>query len=245
MEQTFCFTNLLLPLVSFIFIKFILVKQFSNLKNRPPSPPALPIIGHLHLLKELLHRTLHNMSNKYGNVVFLRFGSKKVLLVSSASATEECFTKNDIVFANRPHSLAGKHLNYNHKTMGFSKYDDHWRNLRRLTNRLAMFSRVRVEEVRLLVKQLFQEYSSTSSGSSTKGSKWSKVDLRPKIVDLIFNIIMKMIAGKRYYGNSKDVLDEGARQFQAIMREVSELLSNSNLNDFLPVLQLVVLMCKN
>lgn len=211
------------------------MKRDENPKNLPPSPPALPIIGHLHLLKEPLHRTLHEMTEKYGKVLFLRFGTRKVLVVSSLPAIEECFTKNDIVFANRPRLLAGQHLNYNFKAMGFANYGDHWRNLRRLTtleifstNRLAMFSGVRREEVQLLVKQLFQDQSSTG--------KWTKVKLRPKLVELAFNIMMKMIAGKRYYG--KDAVEHKAKEFQNIMREVTELLS-SNLNDFVPVLKWV------
>lgn len=91
-----------------------------------------------------------------------------------------------------------------------------------------MFSSVRQDEVRLLVKQLFQESSRENP---------AKVELRPKFVELTFNIMLRAIAGKRYYG--KEELDKEAKQFQSIMREVTELLGSSNLNDFLPVLQWV------
>ena len=49
--------------------------------------------------------------------------------------------------------------------------------------------------------------------------------------------MLRTIAGKRYYG--KEVVDQEAKQFQIIMREVIELQGSSNLNDFLPVLQWV------
>ena len=49
--------------------------------------------------------------------------------------------------------------------------------------------------------------------------------------------MLRTIAGKRYYG--KEVVDQEAKQFQIIMREVTELQGSSNLNDFLPVLQWV------
>ncbi|KAI7740855.1 hypothetical protein M8C21_019744, partial [Ambrosia artemisiifolia] len=76
--------------------------------NLPPTVfPALPVIGHLYLLKKPLYRTLAKVSAKYGPVLFLRLGFRRVLLISSPSAAEECFMKNDIIFANRPHlSLA-------------------------------------------------------------------------------------------------------------------------------------------
>ena len=63
--------------------------------NLPPSPPAVSFIGHLHLLKPSVHRYLQSLSQKYGPIFSLRFGSQLVVVVSSPSAVEECFTKND------------------------------------------------------------------------------------------------------------------------------------------------------
>ena len=64
-----------------------------------------------------------------------------------------------------------------------------------------------------------------------------KVELRPKFMELSFNIMVRMIAGKRYYG--KDVVDEEARQFQGILRESMELHGSSNLGDYFPFFQWV------
>ncbi|KAK1588664.1 hypothetical protein Q3G72_025662 [Acer saccharum] len=75
-------------------------------KNLPPSPrPSLPILGHLHLLKHPMDRTFHDLAKKYSLIFSLQFGSLLMGVVSSASAAKECFTKNDIVFANRPKLL--------------------------------------------------------------------------------------------------------------------------------------------
>ncbi|KAJ6344763.1 hypothetical protein OIU76_006313 [Salix suchowensis] len=189
----------------------LVIYKLGNPKNLPPSPPSRPIIGHLHLLKQPLHRTLCELSNKYGDILFLRFGTRKVLVISSPSAVEECFTRKDVIFANRPRTVAGKHLNYNSTTMGFSSYGEHWRNLRRLTtvelfstNRVATFSDMRKEEVQLLLKQLFRDSS----------KQQAKVGLTTSFMELTFNVAMRMIAGKRYYG--KEVVDEEARHFNKL-----------------------------
>ncbi|TYH17815.1 hypothetical protein ES288_A05G220600v1 [Gossypium darwinii] len=235
MEVTTLF-NIILCISIFLFALVFksIVQKCPTPRNLPPSPPALPIIGHLHLLKEPFHRTLHQLSQKYGPILLLQFGTRKVLIVSSASAAEECFTKNDIIFANRPQMLAGKHLNYNYSTIGLAPYGDYWRNLKRLTtvelfstSRLAMFAGIRQEEVQLLLKELFL--------ASTR--KPAKVELSSKLMDLVFNIILRMIAGKRYYG--EDVVDKKAMEFQDIMKEATELHGSTNLNDFFPVLQWV------
>ncbi|MED6206761.1 hypothetical protein PIB30_029849, partial [Stylosanthes scabra] len=109
-------------------------------------------------------------------MVFLKLGTRKALVVSSPEAVEECLTKNnDIIFANRPQTLASKNLNYDSKTIGSASYGDHWRSLRRLTtlelfstNRLAMLECVREEEVQFLVKQLFQECNNAGQTQKSK-----------------------------------------------------------------------------
>ncbi|XP_061357357.1 cytochrome P450 81Q32-like [Gastrolobium bilobum] len=217
----------------FLFVSKYVLKRQAKHRNLPPSPPALPVIGHLHLIKEPLHRSLHNLTEKYGHIFVLHLGTRNVLVVSSPSAVEECLSKNDITFANRPHTLAGKHLSYNHKSVGFASYGDHWRNLRRLitlellsTNRLAMLARIREEEIQLLVKQLHEE---------CKGHVSKVVDIRPRLLELSFNIMLRMISGKRYYG--KDAVAEEGREFQFLMKEFVELQGSGNLNDFFPILQ--------
>ncbi|KAF2324310.1 hypothetical protein GH714_012249 [Hevea brasiliensis] len=88
--------------------------------------------------------------------LLLDFGYRRVLLVSSPSAVEECFTKNDVVFANRPRLLHGKHLGYNYTSLVWAPYGDLWRNLRKLSSleilsshRLQLLSSIRSDEVLL------------------------------------------------------------------------------------------------
>ncbi|KAI5387944.1 cytochrome P450 81Q32 [Lathyrus oleraceus] len=221
-------------LLTFLILLKLTQKKQSNHKNLPPSPPSLPLIGHLHLIKQPLHRSLHNLTNTYGHVFFLRFGTRNVLVVSSPSAVEECLSNNDITFANRSVTLAGKYLNYNNTTLGFSSYGELWRKLRRLTtmelfstNRVAMFAKVREEEVKFLIKQIFE---------GCKGEIMSKVDLKTKTLELSFNTMLRVISGKRYYGEDDDDALEG-KEFQVLINEYIELLGSGSLNDYFPILK--------
>ncbi|KAK2632779.1 hypothetical protein EUGRSUZ_L01095, partial [Eucalyptus grandis] len=113
---------------SFLFLLFLFKLQRSGKRNLPPGPPSLPIIGHLLLIKEPVHRTLQSLSDRYGPVLSLSFGSRPVVVVSSPSAAEECFTRNDVILANRPSMLAGQVMAYGNTTIGTAPYgmiDEH------------------------------------------------------------------------------------------------------------------------
>ncbi|CAK9154812.1 unnamed protein product [Ilex paraguariensis] len=188
--------EILYTTLALIFSICIILKLlFSPKTNLPPSPLALPILGHLHLLKTPPHRTLQSLSSHYGPIVFLRFGSRPVLLVSSPSLAEQLFTQLDVIFANRPKFLASKHITYNYTILGFSPYGDHWRNIRRVTaiqifsaTSLNHSSSTRTEEIRFAVQKLFLGYEGASR----------KVDLSSVFRELTFNVVTKMVAGKRW-----------------------------------------------
>jgi isoflavone 2'-hydroxylase len=238
MEDIFTYSTLFLLVlaVAFKLIFHLQTRTPAPTKHLPPSPPSLPIVGHLHLAKKPLHRTFHSLSQKYGQIFSLRFGSHLVVIVSSPSAVDECFTKNDVVLANRPDLLVTKHLDYNNTTLVASPYGDHWRNLRRIssleifsTDRLNMFLGIRRDEVKRLLRKL----------SCNSQKDFSKVELKSMFSELTFNIIVRMVAGKRYYGYGEHVKDEEeAGQFRELMREFFVNSGGaSNPHEFVPMLR--------
>ncbi|XP_010070611.2 cytochrome P450 81Q32 [Eucalyptus grandis] len=203
-------------------------------KNHPPSPPSLPIVGHLHRLQKPLHRTLLTLCRTYGPVLSLRFGVRPVVIVSSMPAAEECFTKNDVVLANRPKFIIGKYLGYNYTTLVGAPYGDHWRNLRRIgaveifsSHRLDASLGIRKDEVKRLVRKLLGCQSSDG---------FARVEMGAALTELMFNVMMRMMAGKRYYG--EDVSDvEEAAMFRDIIKEIVKNSGSSYAGDFLPPLR--------
>lgn len=229
----------LLSLSFLLIVKVLLHLQSRRLRNLPPGPPTVPVIGNLHHLKHPLHRTFTALSAKYGEIVSLWFGSRLVVVVSSPSLVQECFNRNDVVLANRPKFLTGKYVFYNYTTLGSAPYGDHWRNLRRITtidvlsnHRLNSFVGIRSDETMRFVQKLRNDAVSANNGSA-------KVELRARLTEMTFNEMMMMISGKRYYGNDGDVTDvEEARQFREIITEILSLLGANNKGDFLPLLRL-------
>ncbi|CAM8971632.1 unnamed protein product [Rhodiola kirilowii] len=64
-----------------------------------------------------------------------------------------------------------------------------------------------------------------------------QVEMKSRINELAFNIIVGIVIGKRYYGEGVEDSTE-AKEFREIIREIFELCAASNLGTFLPFLRL-------
>uniref|UniRef100_A0A6N2MD92 Cytochrome P450 n=1 Tax=Salix viminalis TaxID=40686 RepID=A0A6N2MD92_SALVM len=96
-------------------------------KIRPPSPKTIPILGNLHQLGSHPHRKLHSLAKCYGSLMMLHFGSKPVLMVSSADAAQEILKTHDLIFSNRPKLSVSDKLLYQGKDISTSPYGEYWR----------------------------------------------------------------------------------------------------------------------
>ncbi|XP_057974944.1 cytochrome P450 81C13-like [Malania oleifera] len=229
MDMLYCY-------LAVFFLSGLLIFRLQHRRRRisPPSPFALPIIGHLHLIKDPLHKALETLSLRYGPILFLRFGVRPVVVISSPSAVEECFTRNDIIFANRPPTLFVDVLSYNYTSFVLAPYGHLWRCLRRLavneifsTNALQKFSAIREEEVYCnLLRRLYE----VSKGGN------QKVELRFFFSLLTFSVSMRMISGKRCVEGEATGMEVG-RQHIRELKEIFIPSASMNICDFLPILR--------
>ncbi|GMI80789.1 cytochrome P450, family 81, subfamily H, polypeptide 1 [Hibiscus trionum] len=166
---------------------------------------------------------------KHGPIFSLRLGSRLAIAVTSPSAVEECLTKNDITFANRPYFWVGKYIGYEYTTLGSSPYGDHWKNLRRIckhemfsTDRLNSNSSVRRDEIKDFLRKLY--ISSSHDG-------FVEVELKPMLSKLAFSIIMRRIAGKKYSGKPEAI------RLHNLIQGLLKLGISPIIGDFFPFLQ--------
>ncbi|KAK6775900.1 hypothetical protein RDI58_026901 [Solanum bulbocastanum] len=76
-------------------------------RNVPPGPRPWPIIGKLNLIGSLPYESLHNLSQKYGDLMLLKFGFKPVLIASFPEMAKEILKTHDAIFSSRPALTAG------------------------------------------------------------------------------------------------------------------------------------------
>ncbi|KAL9140718.1 hypothetical protein ABFS82_14G055500 [Erythranthe guttata] len=203
--------------------------------NSAPEPSgAWPIIGHLHLLGGQIpvHRILGAFADKYGPVFTIRLGVRKALVVSSYEAVKDCFTTNDKVFAKRPTSTAGVYLGYNYAAFGFTD-GPYWREVRKLVllevlsaRRLESLRHVRESEIDTSIKELYCEViQGDPPGKAVVISRW--------IEQLSLNVIMMMIAGKRYVDDGEESAI-GGRSFRDAVKEFMYMSGQFIVSDSIP-----------
>ncbi|OMO74974.1 Cytochrome P450 [Corchorus olitorius] len=224
-------------LLSLLWIlKRVSTNTNQNLKA-PEAGGAWPVIGHLHLLggSKPLHIILANMADKYGPIFTIKLGMRRALIVSNSETAKECFTTNDKAFATRPKVAATMHMCYNNAMIGFAPYGPYWRQVRKLAtlqllsnNRLDMLKHVRESEVKLLLQELYQKWNR----GKNRGDDKVLVEMNRWFWDLIFNMNLRMIVGKRISSDA-DQTD----RFKKVLKEFIESVGKFVTSDALPFLE--------
>ncbi|XP_028799732.1 cytochrome P450 71D10-like [Neltuma alba] len=161
-------------------------------KTLPPGPWKLPLIGNLHQIGSLPHRSLRDLANKYGPLMHLQLGQISHFVVSSPEIAKEVMKSHDIIFANRPTSFASETLAYNSTDIAFSPHGNYWRQLRKICTselfslrRVQKFRRIREEEVFAFVKHISEH------------ELGSVVNLTKKIYPLTNSIVARAAFGRK------------------------------------------------
>ncbi|CAI9099856.1 OLC1v1036738C1 [Oldenlandia corymbosa var. corymbosa] len=193
------------------------------MNNLPPSPPRLPIIGNLHQLGPIPHRSLKSLADKYGGVMLLQLGSKPTLVISSANTAEE-IRKRDLDFADRIPLIVAGRLSYNFKDMALSPYGEYWRQLRFLcvsqllsNKRVQSFRSIREAEIATMLGNIRESCVSCSV-----------ICISDMLATLNNNIVSLGTIGRRYSEEKK------GSQFMALFHECSILCACVNIADFIP-----------
>ncbi|XP_048330192.2 phenylacetaldehyde oxime monooxygenase CYP71AN24-like [Ziziphus jujuba] len=219
---------LFLLLLLFISLRFTfsLTRSPKTKLKRPPSPPKLPIIGNLHQLGKLPHRSLQALSKKYGPLMHLDLGYTPTLVVSSAGMLKEITKNHDIAFSDRPKSMAADIFFYGCLDVAFTPYSEYWRQARKFfvlellsLKRALSFGFVKEEETAGLVRKL--------RDASSRGLA---VNLSQMLIATSNNVISRCILGQKYEE------DETTTRFGELSKRAMSQFTAFNFRDFFPYL---------
>ncbi|XP_050254418.1 trimethyltridecatetraene synthase-like [Quercus robur] len=230
MEFSSWLVVLAMALLASLLLLFSKKSDFQYHKRKsPPGPTPWPIIGNLDLIGPLPHQSLHKLSQKYGPIMQLKFGSFPVVVASSAEVAKQFLKTHDHVFASRPQTAAGKHTTYNYLNITWAPYGAYWRQGRKIylselfsSKRLVSYECIRVEERRVFMSRL----------CSMSGKP---ILLKVHLSRLTLSIISRIVLGKKYFSESKDETSiVTLEEFQEILDELFLLNGVLNIGDWIP-----------
>ncbi|KAL8134966.1 hypothetical protein AgCh_009834 [Apium graveolens] len=192
-------------------------------QKRPPGPLGLPLIGHLHMLGELPHRTLNKLSQVYGPIMSLRLGSVPTIIVSSPAAAELFLKTHDTVFASRPRSQASDYLWYGTKAMAFTENGAYWRSVRKFCT-LELLSSTKINSMEGLRREALLVLVDKLKRAATTHEV---VDVSEELAHLTEDMTFRMLLGK--------TRDEKVGLSQVI-QELAEIVGAFNIADYVPFL---------
>ncbi|KAK2657353.1 hypothetical protein Ddye_010405 [Dipteronia dyeriana] len=227
-------SGLLALLIGVYFYHFKRTRRCNRYSAPPQAGGAWPIIGHMHLFgdQQLTHKTLGAMADKYGPVFTIRLGSNRVLVLNSWEAARDCFTIHDKVFSTRPSMAASKLLGYDYAMFGFAPYSSYWGEMRKIAtaellsnHRIDLLRYIRAAEVQTAIRELYMTWTTTKDSSQSG----FMLDLKQWFADLTLNISLRLVGGKRFFGDSNDC--------QKVIREFVFLFGVFVLSDSIPFLR--------
>ncbi|BAU01969.1 hypothetical protein VIGAN_11136000 [Vigna angularis var. angularis] len=223
------------------FLYLFLVLHRTRIKEPPTIPGAWPIIGHLPLLARspATHYLLGTLADHHGPIFSINIGTVKTVVISNWEMAKECFTTNDVAVSYRPYLVACQNMTYNLAMLGFAPYGQFWRDMRKnvafvflADHRIDALSHVRISEVRTSAKELYHKWK---RGKTEKD--FFTVDMTQWLKEVAFNVVLRMVAGKRYFGEEAVVEVEEARICLATFKEYMRLFGVFTIGDAVPWLR--------
>ncbi|KAH6758011.1 hypothetical protein C2S52_023092 [Perilla frutescens var. hirtella] len=212
----------LIWLISTILIRAIFKKR--SHARLPPSPLALPIIGHFHLLTPPPHQALAKLSSRHGPFICIYLGSVPCIVASSPEIAKELLKTYESFFSNRPQTVANDYITYGSQDFVFAPYGPYWKFMKKLCmsqllggQTLDLLQPIRCHEIKQLVEYL-----------AKKADDGKSVDIGREIVRMTNNVISRMLMSERCSG------DEGeAGAVAKLVQEITEVLGTFNLSDYI------------
>ncbi|KAI3735253.1 hypothetical protein L6452_14745 [Arctium lappa] len=218
---------LFLVFTSFFFLLLIKLKFSKTIKNLPPSPPTLPIIGNLHQMGDKPHISITNLAKEYGPLISLRLGSQLLVVASSPETAREILKIQDRSFSSRFVPSTYRQSSVLPYSLLWSDCDQTWRTLRTIcrtelfsAKAMDTYSSVRGEKISDMLEFL-------------RNKQGEVVDIGDLAFKTMFNTLSCIIFGKDLIDLKEEHETRGG--LKDSVENILEYGGKTDLGDFFPI----------
>ncbi|NXX99810.1 CP1A5 protein, partial [Centropus bengalensis] len=202
----------------------------------PPGPRGYPILGNVLKLRKDPHLVLTGLSQKYGDVMEVKIGTRPVVVLSGLETIKQALVKQGEDFMGRPDLYSSRHVT-DGQSLAFSPDSGEvWKARRKLAqNALKSFS-ITPSPTSSSTCLLEEHVSKEADYLVTKFLQLMKeeksFDPYRYLVVSVANVICAMCFGKRYDHNDQELLN-----IVNVSEEFVDVAAAANPADFIPLLQ--------
>ncbi|NXW04433.1 CP1A5 protein, partial [Fregetta grallaria] len=232
-------TEVLLTAAVFCLV-FLLIQSLRHhvpkgLKS-PPGPRGYPILGNMLELRKDTHLALTRLSQKYGDVMEVRIGTRPVLVLSGLDTIRQALVKQGEDFMGRPDFYSFRYIADGQSLAFSADSGEVWKARRKLAqNALKTFSIApspTSSSTCLLEEHVSKEADYLVTKFLQLMDEEKSFDPYQYLAVSVANVICAMCFGKRYDHNDQELLN-----IVNVSEQFGDVAASGNPADFIPVLQ--------
>ena len=224
-------STMLLEAVLFVCAMLLLSgvaqKLVAKVRNYPPGPTPLPIIGNFHNLGWQPHLSLTEMAQKYGKVFQIFLGHQRTVVISDIVIAREALLQKLNQFAGRPFVYSGSIFSNGGKGIGFGDFTPEWKLQRKIAHGAIKLYSAKLAQLEGTISASIDEVSKLFV--ETKGRPH---DPRNILSLGVINVICNIVFGKKY-----DLDDPEFQKVVHFNETFAKCLGPENVVDAFPILR--------
>ncbi|KAG9454530.1 hypothetical protein H6P81_007434 [Aristolochia fimbriata] len=189
---------------------------------------GFPLVGNLpSLAGRKLHEKLYELSQTYGPVLSLRFGTKLCVVVSSEASAKELLKEKDVIFADRDLPAAVRFLPNGSEGIVWVPHGSTWRAIRKLTVG-EMLNHASLETYRDLRREEMSKLV-----SSVRENLGTPVKIQSLMYKTLYDVVAAMLWGDTLMGEGMGGV---GKEFERMVEEARESFQGLLIGDVFPFL---------